>query len=382
MLLSYHLPHFFASKVRREVSHLYASTAIGNLAQSIIALFEPIFLYSVVGLSVTEVLLFAASVYAIYIVLIPFGAKITSRYGYAHTIFFSIPIQILFWLCLIGSQYNRELLYLAVVLYGIQKSLFWPAWHSTLARFANGKQVAREFSVMYAIMNLMQILGPMLGGFLSLYFGINSLFIIGSVIYACSAIPLFWTAEIFKPKPYKYSETWKLYKKYPKQFIGYFGFAEELLVMSIWPIYIFLIVKNYQDTGSLVTVSSLVATCIALFIGIYSDKYGKRKILQIGGVFYILSWLARIPVISSFGVFITDAISRTAKSLVFIPVTAMTYERAETTHILPYVVGMEQMLSFGKFMAAIIAMIVFALTGSFVALFILGAIFSLFYFLI
>lgn len=382
MLFSFHLPHYFASKVRKEIEHLYASTAIGNLAQAILSLFEPIFLYVVIGLSITEVLLFAAVVYAFYIVLIPFGAKIASRFGYAHAIFYSIPFQILFWLCLIGSQYNRELLYIAPILFAIQKALFWPAWHATLARFARNQQVAREFSMMYAIMNVMQILGPMIGGLLSLYFGINSIFIIGSIIYATSAVPLLWSAEIFSPHPFKYHQTWELIKKYPAQFFGYFAFGEELLVLIVWPIYIYLLIRNYQDTGLLVTVATLLATGLALLIGIYSDQYSKRRILRIGAFFYILSWLARIPVISAFGAFVTDSLSRTSKSLVFIPLSALTYERAETTHILPYVVGFEQMLSVGKFMAAIIGMIVFALTGSFVALFIIGAIFSLFYFLI
>lgn len=382
MLFHFHLPHYFAAKVRSQVEHLYASTAIGNLAQAIIALFEPIFLYAVLGLSLIEVLLFTAVVYGLYIVWIPFGAKIASRFGYAHTILASTPIVILYWLSLIGARETYELIYVAPILLAIAKTLYWPAWHATLARFAHGKQVAREFSLMYAIMNFVQILGPMIGGFLTIMFGVNSIFVIGSIIYACSAIPLLMSKEVFVPKPYRYHDTWKLIKQYPVRFIGYFGFAEEAIVLMVWPIFIYLLIKDYQDIGSLVTVATLVATGLALLIGIYSDKHGKRKVLWIGGFFYVLSWLARIPVIGAFGAFITDAISRTAKSLVFIPVTAMTYERAESTHILPYVVGMEQMLALGKFVGVVAAIIVFAATGSFIALFILGAVFSLFYFLI
>lgn len=382
MLINFHLPHYFVSKIRKEIEHLYASTAIGNLAQAMIALFEPIFLYHTVGLSVVEVLLFIGSVYALYVLLIPFGAKIASRFGYAHSIFFSIPFQILFWFSLIGSQWHIEFLFVAPILFAIQKSLFWPAWHATMARFADGRQVAREFSVMYSIMSLMQILGPMIGGFLSYYLGATSIFVIGSIIYLCSAIPLFWSEEIFVPKTYKYHDTWKMYKKIPKQFMGYLGFGEELLVMTIWPIFIFIIINNYEDIGALVTIATLVATGLSLIIGIYSDQYGKRKVLQIGGFFYVLSWLARIPVVSGFGAFITDAISRTSKSLVFIPLSAMAYERAESTHILPYIVGFEQCLSIGKMLAALLAIIVFAATGSFIALFILAALFSLLFFLI
>ena len=382
MLYSFHLPHYFVSKIRKEIEHLYAATAIGNLSQAIIGLFEPIFLYHVLGLSIIQVLLFIGTVYALYFFFIPLGAKIASRYGYAHSIFFSIPLQILFWFSLVGSQYHIEYLYVAPILFAIQKSLFWPAWHSTMARFANGKQVGREFSVMYAIMSLMQILGPLIGGFLSMFLGVTSIFIVGSIIYLCSAIPLFWSKEIFIPHVYQYSDTWKLIKKYPARFMGYLGFGEELLVMTIWPIFIFIIIGNYQDVGALVTVATLIATGLSLIIGIYTDQHSKRTILRIGGFFYILSWLARIPVISSFGAFITDSISRTAKTLVFIPLSAMTYERAETSHILPYIVGFEQTLTLGKVLAAMLGIIVFAATGSFVAIFILAGIFSILFFLI
>lgn len=382
MLFNFHLPHYFTTKVKREVEHLYASSAIGNLAQAMITLFEPIFLYHVVGLSVVEVLLFMAVVYAFYIVFIPWGAKIANRNGYAHAIFYSIPFQILFWLALLGAQHSVWFLYAAPILFAIQKTLFWPAWHATLARYADGRQVAREFSFMYAIISVMQILGPMMGGFLALFLGSSSIFIIGSIIYACSAIPLLWTAEEFTPKNYKFSETWKLYKQYPAKFFGYMGFGEELIVMTAWPIFIFLLIRNYQDIGSLVTVATLVATGLALLIGLYSDGHSKRKVLRIGNYFYVLSWLARIPVVSPFGAFAADGFSRTAKSMVFIPMTALTYERAESTHILPYIVGFEQALSVGKFLAAVIAAIAFALTGSFIVLFVIGAIFTLFYFLI
>lgn len=382
LLHDFHLPHFFTAKVRKEIEHLYASMGIGNLAQAIITIFEPIFLYAVLGLTVQQVLLFMAAVYALYTLIIPYGGKVAARFGYAHSIFFSIPFQILFWFSLIGATHNFAWIYFAPVLYAVQKTLLWPAFHASLARFANGKQRGREFSLMYAIMNLMQILGPMIGGFLALTLGINSIFIVASIIYFCSAIPLFWSQEVFVPKQYKFHDTWKLYKKFPLRFVGYFGFGEELLALSIWPIYIYLLVKNYQDIGALVTVATLIATALALYIGMYTDKHSKRTVMRVGTYFMVLTWLARLPVVSSFGVFITEALGRTAKSVNFVPMSALTYERAESIHIMPYIIGFEQSLAFAKFLAAVAGVIVFALTGSFVALFILGAIFSLFYFLI
>lgn len=378
----FHLPHYFTSKIRKEIEHLYGAVAIGNLAQAIITLFEPIFLYHVVGLTVPEVLLFMASIYAIYALIIPIGGKVAAKFGYAHSIFFSIPFQIIFWFLILGSEKNVLLLIPAALSFAIQKTLYWPALHASLSRFSDKKQRGREFSFMYAIMNLMQIIGPMLGGLLSALIGIETVFIVASVIYLCSAIPVLWSREVFVPKPYRFHDTWEMYKKYPLRFLGYIGFGEELLVLTIWPIFIYIIVANYQDAGTLVTVATLVATGLALYIGFYTDRHSKLALLRVGTIIYALTWLARIPVFTPFGTFITDALSRTTKSLVFIPASAITYDQAAKTHIMPYIIGFEQMLSIGKMLAALIGMAVFVATGSFAALFVAGAIFSLFYLLI
>ena len=355
----FHLPHYFASKIKKEIEHLYESVAIGNLAQAIITLFEPIFLYHVVGLSVPEVLMFTAAIYSMYALIIPFGGKIMAKFGYAHSIFFSIPFQIIFWFLILYSEQYVLMLIPAAISLAIQKTLYWPALHASLARFSDKKQRGREFSFMYAIMNLMQIIGPMLGGFLSTYFGIEVVFVIASIVYFCSAIPILWSKEVFIPKPYRFHDTLDLYKKYPLKFLGYFGFGEELLVYTIWPIFMYTIVASYQDVGTLVTIATLVATGLALYIGFYTDRHSKESLLRAGTVIYALTWLARIPVVSPFAAFITDTLSRTTKSLVFIPVSALTYDRAAQTHILPYVIGFEQMLAIGKMLAALVGIVVF-----------------------
>ena len=86
MLLNFHLPQYFNKKVRQEIGELYAHSAIANMASSMMLLFEPIFLYAVLGFTVNQVLLFTALVYAVYIICIPLGGKMASQYGYKHAI--------------------------------------------------------------------------------------------------------------------------------------------------------------------------------------------------------------------------------------------------------------------------------------------------------
>ncbi len=376
------LPKYFSGAISVQMRELYASTAIADLAISLVMLFEPIFLYNVLKFTIPEVLLFFAATYALYIFFLPLGAKIVSRFGYEHGVMFSIPFQILYWFLLFGSKDNFTLIYYAPVVLAIEKSLFWPSFHSIVARFARAEQRGREFSLLYAIVNLVGIAGPLLGGIVSERYGLRATFIIASGVYFCSFLPLLLSKEIYTPKVYKFHDTWELYKTYPMKFLGYFGFGEEMLVLTVWPIFLFIVIADYQETGVIVTVATLVATVLALYIGKVSDKHSKIALLQSGSFVYALVWLARILVGTTFGALVVDSLSRTSKDTVFIPLSTVTYERAESTHILPYIIGFEQALSMGKFLAAIVGIIIFSVTGSFAALFVVGAIFSLLYMLV
>ena len=379
MLSNFHLPHYFSKGVREEIGELYSHSAISNLALSVVMLFEPIFLYSVLKFSVSQVFLFMAVTYGIYILTIAWGGKLASIYGYKHAIAMSIPFQILYWLIMLAARDNVNLAFVAAIAFGIQKSLYWPGFHALMARYADRGQVGREFGLVYAIISISQIVGPFIGGVLAEKFGMTATFIMASLIYCFSIIPLFKVKEIFIPKAYSFKDTLKLYRDYPKKFIGYLGFGEELIVLTIWPIFIYIIVKNYESTGLLATIASFAAAIIAIIIGKITDQYTKRMLIKVGAFFGTLVWIVRLVANSIWNVLAIDTLSRTSKEMSFIPISTVTYIRAENTHVVPYVVFFEQSLAIGKLLACVLGIIVFSLTGSFMALFILGALFNLLY---
>ncbi len=379
MLLNYHLPSYFSKKVRAEIGELYASSAIANMALSITLVFEPIFLYSILHFTVPQVFLFFSLVYAVYIPGIIFGGRFASLYGYKHAIAMSVPFQILYWVVLLLARENPGLVFVAAIAYGLQKSLYWPGFHALMARYADKGQVGREFSVIYAIISITQILGPLFGGWLAQHYGMTATFIIAALVYCFSVMPLFAKREEFIPKAYNYKDTWQLFKTFPKKFLGYVGFGEELLVLTIWPIFIFLIVKNFEKTGFVATGASLIATVLALIIGKITDQYTKRILIKLGAFFSALVWVARVTASSVWNVFTLDTLSRASKEMDFIPISTVTYVRAESTHVMPYVVFFEQSLSVGKITACLLGMLLFYLTGSFMVLFILGGLYSLLY---
>ncbi|MCL5666238.1 MAG: MFS transporter [Patescibacteria group bacterium] len=379
MLLNFHIPHYFTRQVREEIGELYAASAISNLALSVVMLFEPIFLYSVLHFSVPKVLAFMAVVYLVYIFAIPMGGWFASVYGYRHSIAISIPFQVLYWLLLVYSSSYPHLAFVAAAMFGLQKTFYWPGFHSVIARYAEAEQMGREFGVVYSIINMVNTLGPLLGGLLAQRYGLYASFVLASVAYCCSAIPLFSTKEIFTPKVYHFRDTWQLYKDYPKKFMGYLGFGEELLLLTVWPIFIYIVVKDYSGTGLLATSASIVAAGLSLVLGKVADVYTKRVLIKIGAFFSSLVWLARLVITNVWNTFAIDTLSRASKEVSFIPISAVTYLRAEATHVIPYAVFFEQSLAVGKLSACLLGILLFSLTGSFMVLFILAAGYSLLY---
>jgi MFS transporter, DHA1 family, multidrug resistance protein len=367
MSFKFRVPQYFANTIRREMGELYAALSIADMALAMVMLFEPMFF---------------AAVYAWYVFLIPLGAKFASRFGYKHALVASIPFKVLYWLFLFGAQDNITYIYFAPLLFALEKSFFWPAFHALIARFSNHNQVGREFSIVQTIFNITHAFGPFIGGLIAEYYGVRVSFAAAAALYCCTMVPLLFRREIFIPKIYKWRDTWEMYKQYPKKMFGYFGFAEELLVLTVWPIFIFITVTDYRSTGLLVTLTTLIATVVGLYIGKLTDNRSKTGIVRISAIVYSLVWVAQAAVRNVVGVLGTDIFSRTAKSGVFIPLSAVTYERAEATHIMPYVVFFEQSLALGKFLAAVIGIILFALTGSFAVLFLFAALAALLYMLI
>jgi hypothetical protein len=150
-------------------------------------------------------------------------------------------------------------------------------------------------------------------------------------------------------------------------------------VLTVWPIFIYLIVTNYKDTGLLAAGASLVATIVALFLGEITDTYTKRVMVKIGAFFNTIFWVGRYFCTNFITTFTADSLSRTSRETLFIPLSTLTYLRAEATHVVPYAVFFEQSLAIGKLSACLIGALLFYLTGSFMVLFLVAGAYSLLY---
>jgi MFS family permease len=381
--ISYNATHYFSKRVPRQLEELFASVAIMDFAVSAISIFEPIYLWKI-GYSLQQILLFYLAVYVLYFLLAPLGGKSIGLIGYERTIFSSCFFLIFYYLSLFLIPHHPVFLILAVFMFAMQKSLYWPAYHGDFAEYSQKEDRGRETAGIVNISMIVCVLGPLAGGFIINFFGFNVLFFMVSLLILISNIPMMVTKEVFKKQVFPYFSPFKMIfsRENRRSFFAYLGFGEELIVMVVWPIFIYLVIKDFFTLGSLVALATLATSILVLYIGKLTDKKDKKKLIKTGSVFYSLGWFLRLLAVNGFHILFIDTFSRIFKSIIYLPVVTTTYDRANKADILKTVVFFEQSLAFGKIIACLLVYFLLFFFSGMTAAFIIGGLMTLLYVLL
>lgn len=374
-------PHYFSHNLNTEVKEVYWNAFILNLALSITTLFEPIFLYGL-GYSMIDILWFYCLVYFGYSFFVFLGAKVSSWIGYKHTMLWSTVFYIIYWIMLYQIKFHPELFLIAPFYFAFQKAFMWPAYHADIARNSDKGQRGREVGVLFALIQVASIAGPLLGGIISAFLGFKTLFFISSFLILLSSYPLFRSSEIYTKHSFKFQSFWKVATTYPKNFFGYWGYAEDLMLMTLWPLYVFIAVPALLNVGILVTVASFVAIVIMLYLGRLIDHKKQSHLLQVAGVGYGLTWLFRQFAVNFPIVFAFDALTRTAKAIVSVPMVALTYKlggSGSVNNAMAHAVFMEFSLSVGKVLMALLGIWILTETNNIYYVFVAAGALTMFY---
>jgi predicted MFS family arabinose efflux permease len=372
---------YFADGMTRELKELFWSTAILDFAISAVGVFEPIYLYTL-GFSVSKIILFFIAVYGLYFLLVPLGGKIARSRGYEHSILFSTPFLILYFVSLFAIPYHPFFIVCAVVSLALQKMLYWPGYHADFARFGKDGARGKEISNLVMWDSLVMIVGPAFGGLVIATVGFKVLFVIAIFLILVSNIPLLLTPEKFQPVPFSYGESMKrlVAQENRRKLFAYMGYGEEHLAGYLWPIFIFLAIGEYVSIGFLVSASVLVATVLTLYIGRMTDEGSRHEVLKIGVVFTFFTWIMRILVVSGVGIFMSDSLYRISRRTVGVPFAAIVYEDAKKGSIMNSIIFLQTALVLGKIVVSIAALVIlYFFPGNWMAIFLLGAAMTLLY---
>ncbi|MFA6953866.1 MAG: hypothetical protein WC270_04780 [Patescibacteria group bacterium] len=142
----------------------------------------------------------------------------------------------------------------------------------------------------------------------------------------------------------------------------------------MWPIFLYLAIPNYSELGLLVGISTLVTILLVLIIGKKADQAPQKSVLSLGSFFMAGIWMLRaIFALTPWKLITLDAIGRTAKNTVSIPMMSMTYEHGMREDPLAIAVFFEQALAIGKFLMAVILLFLIQYMNPWIAFFVLSA---------
>jgi MFS family permease len=373
--------YYFSHQVNREVKEAYWQVLLFNLALSLVFIFEPIYLYTL-GYSLIGILWFYVLIYTNYALIVGLVGKITSRIGYKHSIFLASIFYVAYWITLYSIGAHSKLFFIAPMLLALQKSFYWPPFNAEVALFDGKNQRGREVGFLYSLVQVTLIISPLIGGLVSAQWGFLPLFLIASALMLVSAWPLFYSPEIYTRHEFKYINLWIIFRRYKSNFFGYWGYGEDLMVQSLWPIYIFITVSGVSRAGAVATIATLIATVLMLYIGKQSDFSDKRGLLQKVSLGYSLTWIFRFFANSVPMVFLFEILTHAAKGLTNIPMVALTYEIAgskKADFAIAYSVFYEFSLSIGKILTALGAILILTFTNNIFAVFALAGVMTLFY---
>lgn len=334
---------------------LYLNRLLIQFGFGVVGIFQVIFLFEKFDSSVSAVALVYALMFILTLVFTPLSAMLIASIGMKRMMMFAMPFAFLIILSMLLWDHNPILALVGFVFsLVIYKALYWVPYHVDFAKFTDKKTRGRQMSVLLAVSAAIGVITPVVGGFVIMSVGFNSLFVISLGILIFAIAPLFFIDNKKERYSYGYFETFSelLHKKNRPLLLGYFGDGAQTGVTAIvWPIFIFLLLKGeFFVVGVVSSLTILLIMTIRFFVGDLLDRWNKKRVLAIGSILNTTGWIAKLFIETGFQVFAFDAYHKMGRAVNRISVDATTYDQAADNghYVDEFTVLKEVSVSIGK----------------------------------
>ena len=361
--MTYHNENFHLLKfaVNRELNELYVSMTLRSLAFSTILLFVPIYLFKELSFTFNQIIYF----YILYSLIFAFftvpASKLMQKLGLKKTMLMSFFLHIAFFWILNMLKTEPGYFYHAAFILGMADAIFWIPFHWDFAMFSDKENRGSEISMWYTVSILAGLIGPLIGGTILKFFNFQVLFVIVSLLFIASAIPLFMSKDIKR----KISFATRNVKFDIKDNVSYAGAGMVVIASAVfWPIFMFTILKGFLSLGSLVTIAGVVNILFILLIGKYTDSHERRRTTRIGSLLSASSWIIRIFVKTKAQLVFTTIYGGVAAVVMNIPFMALFYDKFKRNNIW-YLIFRELSICGGRIIILISVLLAGDLTSAF-----------------
>lgn len=379
-LLNYfHTVEFFKNK---ELNHFYLAVAIMTFADSLINIFVPVYLFQL-NYPVYSIIFFYFLVSLSFVIFSYPGAKIVSKIGVKHSILYSTPFLIVYYLGLRAIGNHNWLFFVLPILLSWKMILYNYGYHLNYIVHSDRKKRGREVSFLSAVIVVVNVLAPLIGGFVAFYAGFSTLYVISSVLLIAGTFPLFLSKDGYEPLKFTRIDLWKAIfsKKEKGTLVSFSSYAiESVIGRTIWPIFLITILATLSKTGIIITLSMIFSLLVFYFVGKITDKYDKIKLLKFGTLLYFFAWVGRVFADSALKIFVVDSYKNIAEKVLHIPWSAKSYDLAVNKGYFRFLVGREIIFNLSRIVLMPLLILIFYVNVyPFVISFMVAALFSIGY---
>lgn len=335
---------YFANK---EMDELYVSVGIKALAQSIITIFIPVYLYKL-GLSISSIALYYLIFYFAVTFFMHFAMKLNHKIGLKKVLSLGTIILIAYYYLLDYLQNGTIHYSIVAIILGISMAVYYASFHIYFTKFADKKHEASEMSIIRSLFRFSAIIGPLVGALLITAGSYRLSFIIVSTLLIISIFPLLLTKDQkIKKQTITFSRVIKADTK--KKALAYIASgAIGTTAWILWPLFIYLNVEKLISLGLIISVGSLITIFFLFTIGKTADKH-KEKVLKTGVYTHAITWPARLFFLSPIGIFIMNFLSTITLLMIDLPFSKLIYEKGrKSKNIANYFLFREYNLEIGR----------------------------------
>ena len=312
----------------------------------------------------------------IFLSAIPVG-KILSKFGIQHGFVMGHLTYALYLLLLFFSQQNPYLVIPTMIIGGFQVNYFWCSYHYSLSRNSDEKKMGSNLGVIHFLLNVLAMISPALGGIIIASLGYSILFLIGLVIVLVGVIfsVLLDNVKVHDRINWKEFIEWMHepgFRKLAATFAGrYFNDA----MMTLWPLYLFVLLGTTESVGYLYSLSLFFAMIISYSMGSFLDKHEGRKPYFISGSLISFLWVLRGFIFNIWTITIINTIDKLTSSFHWLFFDKSWLLRGKGRQALSYFVYREMIQSLSGFLFWVLVFILFLTFGAaWKSLFVIAAI--------
>jgi len=361
---------------------LYWTNAIRDIGLALVNIFIPIYLYRQFG-NISLVFIFFAA-YHLSVVLSAYPvARVIRRIGLDYSGVLGGLLKVGFFGLLLASKTNLWLIWAAAWVWGLGVLFTWLVHHYYLAASSSPREAGGKvhlFGQKVATINLIDrwllTLVPIAGGIMLDWGGFQLTFVIAAVFLGISGFPLLFDKFNKKNMQMDLGDTLKgvIDPTTRRVWLALFaaGVTTEV-VSTVWPIYLFLLIKNYTVIGMIQAGGLLFASVALVWLGRKVDQHGWRW--QRPAIFVnAANLLFRGLVISGMGLFLMESLYQLVSLFVWVPFDTNVYELAVRDRRLEFFVRREWMLHLGGLISSLVLALGFALGAPWQWMFVFGAV--------